>query len=54
MKKYLSLLFMVMMAIVSCQKFDDSKIWDKLNDHETRIAYLEEVCKNMNTLVKQI
>ena len=51
MKKYLSLLFMVMMAIVSCQKFDDSKIWDKLNDHETRIAYLEEVCKNMNTSI---
>ena len=51
MKKYLSLLFVVMMTIVSCQKFDDSKIWDKLNDHETRIAYLEEVCKNMNTSI---
>lgn len=51
MKKYLSLLFMVMMTIVSCQKFDDSDIWDKLNDHETRLAYLEEVCKNMNTSI---
>lgn len=48
MKKYLSLLFMAMVTIVSCQKFDDSEIWDKLNNHESRLAYLEEVCKNMN------
>lgn len=40
---------MGMVTIVSCQKFDASDIWDKLNDHESRIAYLEEVCKNMNT-----
>lgn len=51
MKKYLSLLLMVLMTIMSCQKFDDSEIWDKLNDHEARIAYLEEVCKNMNTSI---
>ena len=51
MKKCLLLLFMAMVTIVSCQKFDDSEIWDKLNDHETRIAYLEEVCKNMNTSI---
>lgn len=42
---------MGMVAIVSCQKFDASDIWDKLNDHESRIAYLEEVCKNMNTSI---
>jgi hypothetical protein len=33
---------------VSCSEFDDSDIWDKLNDHEYRIAYLEEVCNKMN------
>ena len=33
---------------VSCSEFDDSEIWDKLNDHEYRIAYLEEVCNKMN------
>ena len=51
MKKYFSLLFMVMATIISCQKFDDSEIWDKLNNHESRIAYLEEVCKNINTSI---
>ena len=40
---------MTICMIVSCSKFDDSAIWDKLNDHETRLAYLEEVCKKMNT-----
>ena len=32
----------------SCSEFDDSDIWDKLNDHEYRIAYLEEICNKMN------
>lgn len=35
--------------IISCSNFDDSEIWDKLNDHENRIEYLEEVCKKLNT-----
>ena len=51
MKKYLFLLIIGMVTIASCQKFDDSDIWDKLNDHEVRIAYLEEVCKNLNTSI---
>ncbi len=42
---------MVVMTIVSCQKFDDSEIWDKLNNHEARLAYLEEVCKSMNSSI---
>ena len=54
MKKHLSLLFMAVMAIVSCQKFDDSEIWNKLNEHDTRIAYLEELCKAMNADIVNI
>lgn len=49
MKKLFTLALMVICAAISCSKFDDSAIWDKLNDHETRLAYLEEVCKKMNT-----
>lgn len=48
MKKVLSLLCMALCVSLSCKKYDDSLIWDKLNDHEDRIAYLEEVCKKMN------
>ena len=36
-------------AVSSCSKFDDTDIWDKLNDHESRITALEELCKQMNT-----
>ena len=39
---------MAICLATSCSEFDDSDIWDKLNDHEYRIAYLEEVCNKMN------
>ena len=39
---------MAICLVTSCSEFDDSDIWDKLNDHEYRIAYLEEVCNKMN------
>ena len=56
MKKLL--LFVVLattLTLTSCQ-FDDSDIWDAINehtesikDHENRITALEELCKQMNT-----
>lgn len=49
MKRLITFALMTICLFVSCSKFDDSEIWDKLNDHESRIAYLEEVCKKMNT-----
>lgn len=33
---------------LSCSKFDDSEIWNKLNNHESRITELEKLCKEMN------
>lgn len=48
MKKLVLFAILALSLVVSCSKFDDSAIWDKLNNHETRIAYLEEVCKKMN------
>lgn len=48
MKKYLPLIFILVTSIVSCKKFDDSEIWDKLNNHESRITELERICKAMN------
>ena len=50
MKKLLTLFAIVLaVGVSSCSKFDDTKIWDKLNDHESRITALEELCKQMNT-----
>ena len=48
MKKRFVLVLITMLAL-SCNKFDESAIWNKLNDHEGRIAYLEEACKTVNT-----
>ena len=50
MKRLFTLCAVVVAVVVSsCSKFDDTDIWDKLNDHESRITALEELCKQMNT-----
>ena len=56
MKKLITyLLVAITMIIAGCsESFDDSKIWDKLNDHESRIAKLEELCKQMNTNISSL
>ena len=48
MKQIFLTFFVLLLSAISCQKFDDSLIWDKLNDHETRISELEKLCKKMN------
>lgn len=50
MKKLLTLFAIALVVVVSsCSKYDDTPIWDKLNDHENRITVLEELCEQMNT-----
>ena len=54
-KLFTYLLVAITMIIAGCsESFDDSKIWDKLNDHESRIAKLEELCKQMNTNISSL
>lgn len=54
MKKIFFIAFAVLVAAVSCSKFDDSAIWDKLRDHEDRITKLEELCRQINTNVTSL
>ena len=42
------------MAVSSCSKFDDTPIWDKINDHEQRISKLEELCQQMNSNISSL
>lgn len=57
MRRLLTLSAIVLAVVVSsCSKFDDTAIWDKLNeqeqtlnDHEKRIVALEELCRQLNT-----
>ena len=61
MKRFLlSVVLATSLAFTSCQ-FDDSDIWDTLNeygesirDHEQRISALEELCKQMNTNIEAL
>ena len=55
MRKLLTLFAIALVVVVSsCSKFDDTPIWDKLNDHENRITALEELCKQMNTNIEAL
>ena len=62
MKKLFACFFSAMMIFaVGCERFDDSPIWEKLNeygesirDHEQRISALEELCKQMNTNIEAL
>ncbi len=54
-KLFTFLLVAIALTIAGCsESFDDSKIWDKLDDHESRIAKLEELCKRMNTNISSL
>ena len=54
-KLFTYLLVAITMIIAGCSEpFDDSAIWDKLDDHEKRIATLEELCKQMNTNISSL
>lgn len=37
-----------LITMSSCARFDDSEIWDKLQEHEDRIQKLEEMCSRLN------
>ena len=56
MKKLFTYLFVAITLIIAgcSESFDDSKIWDKLDDHESRIAKLEELCKQVNTNISSL
>lgn len=53
-KLFLILACLAVCMISSCNKFDDSEIWDTLNDHEGRISALEELCQQMNSNISSL
>lgn len=54
-KLFTYLLVAITMIIAGCSEpFDDSAIWDELNNLENRIAKLEELCKQVNTNISSL
>ena len=47
MKKYIYLMI-ALVLFGACEQYDDSKIWETLQDHEERIQKLETLCGQMN------
>ena len=55
MKRFFNLIAIALAVVVSSScEFDDTDIWNKLNDHEERISNLEELCKQMNTNISAL
>ena len=48
------LLALSLLAMLSCNKFDDSAIWEELDKHEDRIVKLETLCNQMNTNISSL
>jgi len=47
MRNFLFVFFVLLAGLVSC-RYDDSEIWNKVNENESRIAALEEQCRGFN------
>ena len=42
------------LSMSSCGSYDDTPLWDKVNDHEDRITALEEQCTEMNSNIEAL
>ena len=55
MKKLIFALFAVLVICMSgCSKYDDSDLWNSVNDLDKRVKTLEELCKQMNSNITSI
>ena len=53
--KIIKLLLIILCTLAfSCQRYDDSAIWDELRDHKERIARLEALCETMNSNISAL
>lgn len=49
MKKFLTVLSLVLLGFASTSCYDDSKLWDSVNDLDARVETLENLCTQMNS-----
>ena len=47
-------LYFVLICSLSVGCYDDSALWESVNDHEDRISQLEELCARMNTNISSL
>lgn len=49
MKRLFTYLLLISVLGISSCTYDDTSLWEKVNNHENRIAELEQLCKQMNS-----
>ncbi len=54
MKKLLLLFTVAMLLFAGCSQFDDSRIWDAIDELEDRVDDLEDACEKMNTNIEAL
>ena len=54
MKRLLFVATAMVALIVSSCSYDDTALWDKVNNHETRIKELERLCGEMNSNIEAL
>lgn len=42
------------LLLLGCKKYDDSALWDSVNDLKDRVSQLEELCKQVNTNISAL
>ncbi|MBR0321650.1 MAG: hypothetical protein IIX08_04605, partial [Bacteroidales bacterium] len=50
----LTLILSFIVLTCGCQRYNDSAIWDKLQEHEERIARLEKLCNELNSNISAL
>ena len=55
MKRLFAIVLMISaLSMSSCGSYDDTPLWDRVNDHEDRITALEEQCTEMNSNIEAL
>jgi hypothetical protein len=52
--KHILLTVISLLAVWSCNRYDDTAIWDKLDEHTERLIRLEELCDEMNSNISAL
>ena len=53
MKKILPLLA-IGIVVIGCNKFNDTEIWDSINELDARVTHLEEMCNQLNINISSL
>ena len=52
--KKLALYLLPLLFIASCEKFDDSSLWDAINENKSKIQALQTQVDNLNRRVDEL